>query len=83
MELVAIPIGHTGTTLQRTFDDLTAALFTVRPNVEQAKATWGVIDFDTDSNATSHGYQLFKLLLDLLMDFTHSCLLDIVRSKKV
>jgi hypothetical protein len=82
VELVTISIEHMGITLQRTLEHLTTALPTVRPNVEQARASMGVIDPNTDSNAMSHDYRMFKSLLASLTDSAQSRLLGIVRNKK-
>jgi hypothetical protein len=53
VELVAIPIGHAGTTLQSTLEYLTTALSTARTHVEQVIAR-GITDPATVSNVKSH-----------------------------
>jgi hypothetical protein len=81
VEFIANPIGHAGTTLQRTLEHLATALSTVRPHGEQGRASTGVTDPDTDSNAKSHDYRMFKSLLASLIYITHSRLLGIVRNR--
>ena len=83
VDFVAIPIGHTGTTLTRTLDHLTAAFSTIRPRVDHADANKGTPPPIMDSNAKSHDYRLFKSLLDALADLAQSRLLDIIRGRRV
>ena len=82
VEFVAISIGHAGTSLTRTFDHLTAAFSTVHPIVDHTGAVKGTSQPNTDSNAKSHEYLLFKSLLDALADLAQSRLLGIIRNKK-
>jgi len=79
VEFVAIPIGHAGTSLTSTLEQLTAAFSTVRPRVDQAIAIRGRPQPITDSNARSHDYRLFKSMMDLLADLAQSRLLGIIR----
>ena len=68
VELVASPIGHAGATLNKTLYHLTATFSTVRPHVDQARASKGAIDTATDHNARIHVYNLFKSIMDSLAD---------------
>ncbi len=82
MEFIAIPIGHTGTTLSRTLVHLSATFSTARPLAEQARANTGTTQPTIDSNARSHDYRMFKSLLDSLTDLAQSRLLGIIRNMK-
>jgi hypothetical protein len=82
VEFITILIGHAGTTLLRPLEHLIAALSTVHPHVEQARANMGVNDHETNSNARSHDYRLFKSLLASLRGLTQSRLFDIIRNIK-
>jgi hypothetical protein len=64
----AIPIGHTGTTLTKTLDNLTAAFSTVRPRADQASANMGTIQPAMDFNARSEDCHMFKSMLGALTD---------------
>ncbi len=68
MEFIAFPIGHAGITLTMTLDKLTAAFSTVRPNVQRSRAIKGATSPATDHNIRTHGYNMFKSLLDSLTD---------------
>ncbi len=54
VEFVTIPIGHAGTTLTRTLDDLTAAFSTICPRVDHADSNWGTPHPIANFNARSH-----------------------------
>ena len=82
VEFVAFPIGHTGTTLTRTLDHLTAAFSTVRPLVERSRASKGASSPATDHNAKAHDFTMFKSLLDSTTDLAQSRLLGIIRNRK-
>ncbi len=82
MEFVAILIGHTGITLTKTLDPLTAAFSKVRSRTDQANANKGTLQPTVDSNARSHDYGMFKSLLGRLTDLAQSRLLGIIRNKK-
>jgi hypothetical protein len=77
VEFIAFPVGHEGTTSY-----LTAAFSTVRPHVEQARASMGVIDPATDHNARIHDYILLKSEMESLTDLAQSRLLDIISNRK-
>jgi hypothetical protein len=68
VEFIAFFIGHTGYTLTRTLDQLTAAFSTVWPNVERSRANRGAASPTKDYNARTHDYNLFKSMLDSLTD---------------
>ena len=61
-------MGHAGTPLTRTLDNLTAALSMVRSRMDHTSAIKGTSLPNTDSNARSHDYRMFKSLLDALTD---------------
>jgi len=70
-----------GTTLTRTLDHPTAAVSMVRPRHDQVSARKSTSQPTTDSNATSHVYRLFKMLLNELTDLAQTRLLCIIRNK--
>ena len=82
MEVVAIPLGHAGTTLTRTLDHLTADFSTVRPRQDQVSASKGTSQPTKDSKAMSHDYHLFKSLMDELTDLAQSRLLCLIMNMK-
>ena len=82
MEFVAIPIGHAGIALNITIDHLTSVFAAVRPHAEQARASDGISQPDTDSNAKSHEYRLFKSPIGSLTNLAQSNLLGIIKNKK-
>ena len=81
-EFIAILSEIAGTALQRTLEQLTAALSTVRPHMEQVGAIRGITYPAIYSNAKTHDYCMFKSLLDSLTDLAKSHLLGIVRNMK-
>ncbi len=82
VELIAFPIGHAGTTLTKTLDQLTTAFSTVRPTTVRSSTSKGDTFTATDHNAMIHDYTLFKSLLDSLTDLAQSRLLGIIKNKK-
>ena len=82
VKFAAIPIEHTGTTLTRTLDHLTAAFSTVRLRVDHTSASKDTTKPITDSNAKSHDYRMLKSLLDALTDLAQSQVLCIIRKTK-
>jgi hypothetical protein len=82
VELIAFPVGHAGTTLTMTLDQLTTAFSTVRPIPERSSTSRGDSFPTTDHNARTHDSALFKSLLDSLRDLAQSRLLGIIKSKK-
>ncbi len=83
MKFIAFPIGHAGTTLTRTLEHLTAAFSTVRPTtVDRSRANMGPSSPNTDQNARTHVYSLFKSLLDSLTDLAQFRLVDVIRNWK-
>ena len=83
VELIAFPVGHTGTTLTRTLDQLPTAFSTVRPITERSSTFRGDSFPATNHNARTHDYALFKSLLDLLTDLAQSRLLGIITNRKL
>ncbi len=57
-----------GTTLTRTLDHLTVTFSSVCLRVNYANANGGTSHPITDSNAMSHDYRMFKLMMDALAD---------------
>ena len=82
MELIALPIGHVGTTLTRTLDQLTTAFSAVRPFTGRPSTSRGATLPAMDHNAKAHDYTLFKSLLDSLTDLAQARLLGIIRNRK-
>ena len=82
MEFIAFPIGHSGTTLTKTLDQLTAAFYTVRPTVERSRASRSAANPAKNHNARIHDYNLLKSLLNSLTDSAQSRLLGIIRNRK-
>jgi hypothetical protein len=82
VKFVAIPIGRAGTTLTTTLNYLTAAFSTVRPRTDLTSTSEGTSHPDTDSNARSHDYRMFKSMLDTLTNLAHSRMLGIISNKK-
>ena len=80
--LIAFPIGHAGTTLTRTLDQLTTAFSAVRPFTERPSTNSGDIFPAMDHNANAHDYTMFKWMLDSLTDLAQSRLLGIIRNRK-
>ena len=68
VELIAFPIGHAGTTLTKTLDQLSAAFSTVRPTVERSRAIRGASRAIRDHTAKTHDYSLLKLMMGSLTD---------------
>ena len=81
MEFIAFLIGHAGTTLTKTMNNLTAAFSTLRPSVERSRASRGISNSAMDLNA-AHDFNLFKSLLDSITDLAQSRLLGIIRNSK-
>ncbi len=82
MELIALLIGHAGTTLSSTMDQLTTAFSTVRQTTGRSSTSKGGTPAATDHNAKNHDYTLFKSMLDSLTDLAQYRLLSIIRNKK-
>ena len=72
LELIALPIGHAGTTLSITLDQLTTAFSTVRPTTGRSSSNKSGTPAATDQNAKNHDYTMFKSLLDSITDFTRT-----------
>ena len=82
MEFIAFPIGHAGTTLIKTLDQLTAAFSTVRSTVEISRASRGAASPATDHNVRTHEYNLFKSLMDSLTDLAQTRFFGIIGNRK-
>ena len=82
VEFIAFPIGHAGTTLTSTLNDLTAAFSTTRPRETTTGATRDTTGHDVDHTARSHDYNLFKSLLTSLTDLAQSRLIGIINNRK-
>jgi hypothetical protein len=78
VEFVAVPIGHTGTTLTKTQQSLAQALSATRLEVERDRARRDVTNPDTDSAVRSHDSSLFKALMQRLDDLAQSRLIGII-----
>jgi hypothetical protein len=50
--------------------------------VEQARDKKGVIDSATNHNAIIHDFDVFRSMLDSLMNLAQYCLIGIIRNKK-
>ena len=81
MELIAFFVGHAGTTLIRTMDQLISAFSSVRPITEISSTSRGDAIPATDHNARTHDYAIFKSLLDSLTDLAQSRLLGIIKNR--
>jgi ribonuclease HI len=82
VELIAFPIGHAGTTLTRTLEQLTTAFSAVRPYTGRPSTSSSSTLLAMDHNAKAHDYTLFKSLLDSITDLAQSRLLGIIRNRK-
>ena len=82
VEFVAFPIGHAGTTLKTTLDQLTIAFSTARPRGVRPGAAMASDTTVTDHTARTHDYNLFKSLLDSLTDLAQSRLLGIINNRR-
>ncbi len=82
MDLVTFLIGNVGITLNKTLDNLTHAFHTVRPHLEQARASRGVTYPIMDHNARIHDFIIVKSLLDSVTNLAQSRIIGIVRNRK-
>jgi hypothetical protein len=82
VEFIAIPVGHAGTTLNRTLHQLTTAISTVRPITGSSSTSRGDSFPAVDHNAKTHDYTLFKSMMDSLTDLAQSRLSCIIRNRK-
>ena len=83
VDLVCIPVGHAGTLLNRTAEELATALSTVRPGMsKKRKRTQQQQEDDKepkkDKNAFYHDLKIAKGLLDKVSDLASSRLLQIL-----
>ncbi len=79
---MAISIGHAGTTLQKTQQNLAQALSATRPEIEQSRARRGVRNPETDSAARSHDTSLFKTLMQALTKLAQDRHLGIIHHRQ-
>ena len=78
VELVCIPIGHAGTTLQSTIHDLSSALARVRPHFAAQRRRQEHKQPDVDTKALmKHDKALIKTLLDALCTLAQDPLISI------
>ena len=72
VELVAAPIGHADTTLNKTQQSLAQAVSATRPDVERDRARRDVTNPYTDFASRSHDSSLFKSLMQRLTNLAQS-----------
>lgn len=81
VEFVCVPIGHAGTTLQCTIDDLASALARVRPHFAAQRRRLGHKQPDVDAKALKHDKTLVKTLLDNLCILAQDRLVGIFHNR--
>ena len=81
VELVCIPIGHAGTTLQSTIHDMSSALARVRPHLAAQRRRQGHKQPDVDNKALKHDKTLIKTLLDTLCTLAQDRLIGILQNR--
>ncbi len=79
---VAIPVGHTGTTLKETQRHLAQALSTTRPEIERSRGRRQVLNPATDTAARTHDSSLFKTLMQALTKLDQDRLLGIIHHRQ-
>ena len=82
VDVVCIPVGHAGTTLSRTVDDLANALARVRPSIADSRRLAGHADPDHDARALKHDRKLFRRLMDSLCNLAQDRLLGIINNRR-
>ena len=82
VELVCIPIGHAGSTLQSTITEMANALSAVRPPIATIRRRAGHAKPETDAKALKHDKALIKSLLDSLCSLAQDRLLSIVANRR-
>ena len=82
VDFVAIPIGHAGTTLQKTHRRLAQALSATRPEIERQRARRGALDPATDISARTHDTTLFKSLMHALTQLAQTRLTSIIHNRQ-
>ena len=78
VDLVCIPIGHAGTTLNDTTSDIATALVKVRPSMAALRKQKEHKTPDISNTAILHDMSTTKNLLDKNCSLAQTCLLDIV-----
>ena len=81
VEFVCIPIGHAGTTLLSTINDLSSALARVRPPFTAQRRRQGCKQPDVDTKALKHDKTLVKTLLDALCTLAQDRLVGIFQNR--
>ena len=81
VELVCIPIGHAGTTLQSTIHDMSSALARVRPHLAAQRRRQGHKQPDVDNKSLKHDKTLIKTLLDTLCTLAQDRLIGILQNR--
>jgi len=82
VELVAVSIGHAGTTLKETQCYLAQALSATRPEIERSKARRKVKNPETDYAARTHDSSLFKTLRQALKKHAQTRLIGIIHNRQ-
>ena len=82
VELVCIPIGHAGTTLIDTANDISAALTKNRPSISAKRTTKDKQEKDENKTALIHDKRIAKTLLDKLCALAQTRLLGIISHKQ-
>ena len=82
VSLVCIPIGHAGTTLECTVEDLSNALSRIRPPLAAARRDKGHPEPDYDMKAKHHARLLVRRLMDDLCHLSQSRLLSIIANRR-
>ena len=82
VELVCIPIGHAGTTLIDTANDISAALAKNRPSISAKRTTKGKQEQDKNITALTHDKRIAKNLLDKLCALAQTRLLGIIAHRQ-
>jgi len=82
VDVVCIPVGHAGTTLSRTVDNLANALARVRPSIVVSRQQAGHADPEYDARALKHDRKLFRRLMDNLCTLAQDRLLGIINNRR-
>jgi hypothetical protein len=82
VELVAVPIGHAGTTLAAISHSLAQVLSDTILEIAQARSKRQVINPDTESAARTHDSSIFKSLMEALSKLAQSRLIGIIHNRQ-
>ena len=80
VEFICIPIGHAGTTLTSTIQDLSSALARVRPQFAAQRRRQGCKQPDVDAKALKHDKTLVKTLLETVCTLAQDRLIGIFQN---